>query len=467
MSDKMSSETLKNIIYNICSDIFKHWTIIMFISVSVALGFDLYQTATYKPQYRCEATFVIDSGTEHQEEKGNGGEDIANSFTYIFSSNVFKNDIQKIMNVKELNGTYSAVIQPNTNILHVYADAKTSKLAFEMMKALKQNYQRISKLVVGDRKIDVMGTVVAPNFPYNNINHKRNIVFVGGLTGLIMIIFFGLVSIFKNTMKDKSEVESKLNLHLIGSLPKEKSIIHYRRREKADAILINQFSTSFHYVEVFKKIRIYLENYYKKHHANVLLVTSSVANEGKTSVSVNIALSLAMKKKKILLIDGDLRKPSLKDIFEDKKYEYGTENVLKNEVVLGDAVVKKSSYLDILYSYNTDTELMDHIDMSKINDLIQKAKNEYDYVIIDSSPSRYISDASLFASYADGIVLVVRQNFAVEDLILRTIDKLSITNTPIIGCIYNQCISSGLTSSKYYGYKYGYNHNYQNRGKEN
>lgn len=459
MDNSMSSQAIQNNIYNCIITILKKWQIILLVFVLCGLGFDLYETFTFVPRYQCNANFAIDSSSNNVNTDEEN-ENIADTFTYIFSSNVFKRDIQKSLGIKQLDGTFSAKVQPGTNIVNICAEANTPKVAFDMMNALVDNYQRISKYVVGSRKIDLLGKVGISDTPYNGINHKKNIIVVGGLAGIVTILVITLIYFLKGTIKDKSEIENKLNIKLIGSLPKE------RKRRKCASILITQMKTSFYYIEEFKKIRSSIERYCKKHDAKVILVTSSIANEGKSSISSNIALSLSMKKKKVLLIDGDLRKPSIQQILNEKKYKYGFEHVLNQQVSLDEAITKKTDTLDVLYNYNEDLDILNKVNTKTITSFIEEAKEKYDYVIIDSSPSCFIADTSILSSYVDGILLVVRQNFAVQDMILRTIDKLSITRTPIIGCIYNQTISIPLQTGKYYGYKYGYNTYYQRRRRD-
>lgn len=466
MKDNKSSIILTNKVFNIVFDVLKRWQVILLITVSCALLFDMYQSIVYVPLYRCEATFAVKTSLD-SNNKSNSDSDVGESFSYIFSSNVFKKTIEKAMNVDSLNGTFHADVYEGTNVLHVYAYSPSALTSYNMMKALMNNYQDISNLVVGNTNIDVIKDISVPESPDNVLNHQRNIMLIGGLSFVCCLVILVFFSFMNNTIKDKYEIESKLNLHLIGSLPKESKIISLKGLKRKKSILISQFSTSFHYVEACKRIRSRIERYCKKHHSKVIMITSSLENEGKSSIAVNIALSLAMNKHKVLLIDADLRKPSLHLILDELTKHKGIENYLCEDVLFDDVVVCLDHYqIDAIFGYSTIDNVSDYIQSDKMDELLNEARKRYDYIIVDSAPSRFLSDSRMLSSLVDGIVLVVKQNFANVSTILNTIEKISLSKTNIIGCINNQSMSFNLSSGKYYGYKYGYNRYYGHRRKD-
>ena len=466
MDDNNSSIVLINKIFNIIFDVLKRWQIILLITVSCALVYDTYKSIVYVPVYRCEATFAVKTSI-NTTSKNETDSDVGETFSYIFSSNVFKKTIEKAMNVDALNGTFNAEVYDGTNVLHVYATSPSALTSYNMMQALMENYQDISNLVVGNTNIDIVKNISVPTSPDNTLNHKKNIILVGGIgfIGCIGILVF--LSFINNTIKDKYEIESKLNLHLIGSLPKESKIISFKGLKRKKSILVSQFSTSFQYVEACKRIRSRIERYCKKHHAKVIMITSSLENEGKSSVAVNTALSLAMNKHKVLLMDVDLRKPSLHLILDEDVKHKGIENYLCEDVSFDDVVVHLDNYhLDAIFGYNSIDNVSDYIQSDKMEELLNEARDKYDYIIVDSAPSRFLSDSRMLSQLVDGIVLVVKQNFANVSTIMNTVEKISLSKTNIIGCINNQSISLNLQSGKYYGYKYGYNRYYSHRRKD-
>ena len=461
-NDNKSMKRNMNIFVNVAFDIYKRIQIIIFISVLFAVCFDTFKTITYQPIYQSEATFAVKANSSSNTTTDG---DIGESFKYIFQSNVFKKKIEEHLDVESLNGTYSASIVNNTSVLHVSATSPSSKCAYDMMIALKENYKEISNLVVGSSNIDVLQDVSVPTTPINQINHVKNLVLMGGVGFVLSSAFFGALSFLRDTIKYKDEIQTKLSLRLIGDLPKESKVIDIKKMKKKKAILISQFSTSFHYVESMKRIRSYIEKYCKKHHARVLMTTSSLENEGKSSVAVNLGISLALSGHKVLLIDGDLRKSSLHLILEQKKQKYDIKDVLENDIPVQEAIMHLERYgVDVLFGFDLVEDSNKAINSREMEEMMHTVRDLYDYVIVDSAPSRYLSDSRMMAHYMDGIILVVKQNFANISTILTSIEKLSLSKTPIIGCINNQSFSMGIGSGKYYGSRYGYH--YYHRRKE-
>lgn len=248
MNENQSSDTLINQIYNILSDLSKKWQIILLITVVCALGFDTYKSITYVPMYRSEATYAVKSyyGYGANDAK----QDIGETFSYIFSSNVFKNKIEKELGVEKLDGVFKAEHLKDTNVLRVYAESSSIRTSYEMMKALQVYYSDLSNLVVGKSNIDVLQELSIPSSPYNGFSHKRNIVKVGFIAFVLSAGFFAFLSIVNDTLKDKTEVEKKLNLRLLGSLPIESKIINWKNLKRKKRFLflnIQQVSTTLNH----------------------------------------------------------------------------------------------------------------------------------------------------------------------------------------------------------------------------
>lgn len=460
MNDNKSMKIKINMLINILLDVFKRIQVIIFFTVLCAVCFDTYKTITYVPVYQSSATFAVKANVGSTNPADG---DVGESFKYIFQSNIFKKNIAKHLGVESLNGNYSASLVNNTSVLHVSATSPSSKCAYDMMIALKDNYKDISNLVVGSSNIDVLQEVSVPTTPINKINHTRNLILMGGIGFILSSAFFAALSLLRNTIKYKDEIQTKLSLRLIGDLPKESKIIDIKKMKRKKAILISQFSTSFHYVESMKRIRSYIEKYCKKHQAKVLMTTSSLENEGKSSIAVNLGISLAMNGHKVLLIDADLRKPSLHLILEQVKERYDIKDVLEKGIPVQNAIVHLERYgMDALFGFDIVENSSRAIESNQMYNMMNTVRELYDYVIVDSAPSRYLSDSRMMSHYMDGIILVVKQNFANVSTILTSIEKLSLSRTPIIGCINNQSFSMGIGSGKYYGSRYGY-HNYHRR----
>ena len=127
-----------------------------------------------------------------------------------------------------------------------------------------------------------------------------------------MLILLGLFSYMKNTIKQENEIEKKLDARSLGAISYEwkyKTIRDIFRRKKK-AILVDDPVASFRFVESYKKLAAKVEYRMAKNEQKVLVVTSVSENEGKSTVAANLAITLAEQSKRVLLVDGDIRRPS-------------------------------------------------------------------------------------------------------------------------------------------------------------
>lgn len=447
-------------------DIFRHFRSIIMVGLVCAIVADVFFTLRYQPLYRSEATFALKTNNEYTttstvDEIG----EIANAFSYIISSNIFKEKIMEDMKLTSLNGYYETSVLENTNIIKISAVSIEPKSAYLMMKSMINRYQEISKLVLGEINIELMKDISIPTQPFNTLNHKNNLVIFGGIGIIGSIFLFGLLSYFSTTVKLKEDIE-KLQLPLLGSIPREAKC--YRSRTKIirkKNILINQMSTSFRYIESVKKIRYKIE----ERNYQVIMVTSSLENEGKTSVIANLALALKANHKKVLLIDSDLRKPAIYKIF-DLENNDGMAQILSGNTEFSSIVTHSNNGIDFILGKTSYEDASERVESKYFRDCIEQAREEYDYILIDSVPSAMFSDSTSLAQMCDGYIMVVRQNFVVEKMLEDIVDKLSLSQVPLIGCVLNSKLESPLHKTKItrnpYGYPYGYGYGYHRKNED-
>ena len=213
-------------------------------------------------------------------------------------------------------------------------------------------------------------------------------------------------------------------------------------------------------VEKFKQI--FIEHGQKDlYDRKVLVVTSVSKNEGKSTVAANLAIGLAEQGKKVILVDGDIRRPSQFLIFNlkvEEKNELG--EFLKGAGVLGDILMKGDRqhlyFLGGRNCYSSSTEML-HSD--KLPRLMNACKKNADYVIIDTPPAGLLGDAQVFAQCADAVLMVVRQNYMLAEDINDILDDFRDNHSKILGVVLNgvQTFShiADSTVGGYYG-RYGH-----------
>jgi capsular exopolysaccharide synthesis family protein len=184
-----------------------------------------------------------------------------------------------------------------------------------------------------------------------------------------------------------------------------------------------------------------------------LMVTSSGPGEGKSTTVANLAVVLAQQGKRVLLIDGDLRKPTVHYTFKVSNI-YGLTNVLTRQTKLQDAIVStKIPDVDVLPSGPVPPNPSEIIHSKSMNHLIEEASSMYDYVLFDTPPIMAVTDAQLLAHRVDGVILVVSSGKTEIEGAVKAKELLNHANAKIIGTVLN---AKEMRNENYY-YYYGAN----------
>ena len=183
----------------------------------------------------------------------------------------------------------------------------------------------------------------------------------------------------------------------------------------------------------------------------IIAVTSTTPGEGKSTTVANIAIILAQAGHKVIVIDCDQRKPNIHKIFKMSNMN-GLSNYLVGELELGDAIKKNvTKNLDILTAGNIPPNPSELLGSNKMIKTIEKLKQEYDYIIIDTPPVGVVTDAQIISTYSTGVLFVIEQDKTDRREILSAKKMLDIVNANILGVVLNKIKKECSQYSYYYG----------------
>lgn len=204
-----------------------------------------------------------------------------------------------------------------------------------------------------------------------------------------------------------------------------------------------------YFAEAYRTLRtnIQYSSYDKK--LKTILVTSSDNKEGKSTICGNLALSFAQNKRKVLLVDCDLRTPSLHKMFNVSNV-YGLTEVLLGTKRIDEAVKNYNNKIDILPSGTISSDPSELLESDEFIELLEVLKEKYDLIILDSSPVRVVSDAQLLAAKVDGTILVAKKNKTKLENIKEAKDLLKRVGANLVGVVLNYNEKIGRKNKKYY-----------------
>ena len=208
-----------------------------------------------------------------------------------------------------------------------------------------------------------------------------------------------------------------------------------------------------------------------KEGCKVIAVTSALQSEGKSITSLNLAISLGQADMRVLIIDGDLRRPKLGRLL-NLSAPVGLSNVLLDAGQLDLALITGDSHgIDVLLAGDIPPNPSELLTSAKMQQLLEKLRGEYDYIIIDTSPVDMVVDAVALAPLVDGLLFVVRANQSERGAVVQGIDQLQYVRANVLGFVLNGVDGEGSNKYRrysrynrysYYGkrYGYGYGHRY-------
>ena len=311
---------------------------------------------------------------------------------------------------------------------------------------------------------------VSPVYP--NIQH--NIILAFLLSTLLAVGLAVLLDRLDNTLRDPKEASHFLQTDVIASMPIDKIAAQFPQPEKSVTPLqivpgngakekrkTNKYATSSSFDEAVRTLRntILLSDFEGRLHSIVL--TSATPSEGKTTLAAHLAIANADHGKKTLLVDGDLRRPSLHAKFALTP-DHGLANVLTGEIPWQDAVIpiEGKANLTLLPAGIGSHRAADLIG-PRLSTLLDEFAKQYDMVILDSPPLLGFAECLQMASAADGVLVVSRAAQTKRRAVAEVISALRRVHANIVGVVLNQV--SHNTSADGYSY-YGYNHySYSNR----
>jgi tyrosine-protein kinase Etk/Wzc len=278
------------------------------------------------------------------------------------------------------------------------------------------------------------------------------IVVVGLVLGVGLGIGFAFVrNHFDNTIKTPEDIQNK-NINILAWIPQIEGI----GPESKDFEFIVAKKPDASASEAYRALRTRIKfSKIDKETLKVILVTSPTSQEGKTTTSVNLAGSFAQANFKTLLLDADLRKPRIHNIFNQKRFPGFTDYFFGQTSF--EEIVRKTFVNNLFYisSGTIPPNPSEILGSSQMESFITKLKDEYDYIVIDSPPLIAVTDAEILAQIVDGTILVVSANFTEINLLEKAVEVLNRDNSSFLGTLLNNfSYRSGYSS--YYKYYYYY-----------
>ncbi len=416
----------------------KNWLIIVGLGLLGAVGAYLaFSFAT--PQYANVVTFYVSTPIEDSGNAQSAGQFAQNrvaSYVELLQSDRLAEQVgqQTGLPTAEVAGTISASAEASTVLVTATVTDTSADRAAQIANAMATAFPAlVDTLDNSGRQSDVVRVNVTsgPN-PSSGPVAPRLPTY--GAIGIGVGLVLGVLIAVLRTLLDQSVRTGEAAAELVGA-PLIGSILADSASKKSP-LVVGEAATSIR-AEEYRRLRTSLRFIDAGERAGVLLVTSATPQEGKSLTSVNLAISLAEDGQQVLLIDGDLRRPSASKLLGVEQ-RTGMSNVLVGQVGLAEAVQQwNSSNLHFLSSGEIPPNPSELLGSERMAELVDEVRARYDKIIIDSPPVQPVADAAVIATLADGVVFVIRYGKTARGTVRSSAQSLADVGGRLIGTVLN------------------------------
>lgn len=454
------------LVITVVLDVVKRWRVLVSTALIAAMLAFVIADLSYQPVYQTTTTFVAASANTNSTTFSNmsAAGSAASLFTEVLNSSVLRQVVLAGTNLSSFDGSITAQVSGDTNILTMTVKGSDPRTVYLVSKAIIERHYLVTDTVMNGTVLEVLKAPSVPVGPANMLSMKRVVVQTAFLACAGMAAIIAAMSVMADTVRSKEEADAKLGCYVLGELYHErkfKTLKSWIFKRKKSIIITNPL-TSFLYTESVNRLASRVSKRRNKGE-RIVMVTSFMENEGKTTVSVNLALALAKKGKNVLLIDCDLRKPACARALGGTIQSGSILDVLHGKMKLNDCIRHlKTSGLDFLPGGKNLKMTLNLVNSPAMEKLMKEVAQQYDIVILDTPPMAVAPDSEVMSSYADAAVLVARQNAATAGDLNDAASILS-KNTHLLGCVLNNVHGSGDFAPvfRYGGYgDYGKNGRY-------
>ncbi len=349
---------------------------------------------------------------------------------------------------------------------------RSYKINDNIYEMLMEKYEEAKITEAGQLgNVKIIDTAFIPSTPIRP-NKKKNILFallVGIGIGLVFTVFTEYLDTSIKEPKDVEEFIGEPTLGIIPNINHRELVSKYGDNGKVADIrqlLLTHYAPHSTISEAYRSLRTNLQYFNHDTPLKNLLVTSTIAKEGKSTIVSNLGITMSQRGLKTILIDADLRKPVLHKFFQLKIEPGLTDLIIKSEMTL-DKVIRKTNIenLFVITSGSIPPNPTDLLESKKMETIMTELRKSFDFIIFDSPPVMIVADAVVISRNIDGVLLIVEAKKTRRDAIREAKSVIEHVGGRVLGAVLNKARFSRLDHlyGSYSGYYYYYG--YEKEGK--
>lgn len=382
------------------------------------------------------------------------------------------NDQLTVLNSRrqEIKETVTRMPETQREFLQLSQDMDINR---EIYLTMLKNYEQLKIARAGE--IGYVRVVDMPINTFQKIAPRRLVIWalsliIGTLLGSLLVL---AKSLLRNTVKDPERLEEKTGVPVIATIPRSKTSINLMKNNKNSRRLLAMVDHDGLSYEGIKSLRTSLmfamppvskvasvfgelEREEASKQGKIITISGEAPGIGKSFISSNLAETFSQLNKKVLIIDGDMRRGELHKIFTISQSNGLGDYLTEKDATLANFIHPTSfEFIDFMPRGKHPNNPASLLSTDKFSNLLVQLVAIYDYIIIDTPPVLAVSDAVIIAQYADKVLMVTRYNHSVEGQLAYAVKQMNKANVTVDGIVLNDMVQ-GITSKYSYHYSYAY-----------
>ena len=417
MESEKAPETLDilGIIARFLKSLRRLWILVLILPVLLG-GLNYFRLKrSYVPMYEAKAVFSVSSGygaddvfSSSYYYNNAAASDLAAAFPHLLNTDMMRDQIMAHLGTSYINGSITSGAVADTNLFELRVRSRSAQDAYDILLAVIECYPKVAMIMVENPNVAMRQEPTLPTAPYNSFSGTNALTkgAMAGLVGGLGLTF--LVSLLNTTFLSPEDVKKAINLPLLATIP---HVDAKKRRKKSNGFLTAADDRGL--AEALRGLRTKVRKQLADKGGKVVLVTSTVPGEGKSTIAANLALSLASEGQRVVLLDADLRNQSVFRNFGGSEKQPGLMDCMTNPRLSPVSCLHSVKGSTLKYLSGTSTGRRHYsIDPKPMRRILDELSPRFDYIIIDSPPCGIVSDTALLGRYADCVLYVVKQDHA-------------------------------------------------------
>lgn len=444
------------------------WALVLIVTLLCSVVLAVRAKTQFIPWYEARARFSVSSSYDGDDIFSESYYDsaaarqLAAAFPHMLSTDLMKDLMLEKLGKSYINGTITPYSVVDTNMFVLTVRSTDAQDAYDILVAVIESFPQAAVYMVDNPRVDVLEAITVPTEPVNSFSWRAALA-DGAVKGLAVgLALVALAAVLTKNVTSIRQLKAAANVPVLATFPR----LTAKKRRKQKEVMVSAESDAG-FAESLRGLALKLRK--KTEGGQVIVVTSTISGEGKTTTAVNLAKILSEDGSRVALVDADLRNQSIARL-QGGEGGKGLLECLGNEKLDVLKCLRQVEGSEVCYlSGDSAPDWKYAVDQRQMQRVLSRLREQFDYVVMDTSPCAMVADTALLCRFGDSVLYVVRCDWARESQVLDHVGALHERDVALTGFVFNGAPRRGHGYGYGYGYgygsKYGYGYGYGTKKK--